>query len=96
MAQQRLDSFFHPKVPRLEKRVDVDGNSGGDGDEEDNYFSLQGNLKNCQRNWLQAERLDTLMVISAEGPSIEEFPFLMKWKAEKSQRIFSTPIMGHK
>ena len=38
-------------------------------------FSLQNNLKNCQRNRLQAERLDTLMVISAEGPPLEEFPF---------------------
>ena len=44
MAQQRLDSFFHPKVPRLEKRVDVDGNSGGDGDEEDN-LAFKATLK---------------------------------------------------
>ena len=39
------------------------------------------------------------MVISAKGQPLEEFPFertLMKWKAEKSRRIFSTPIMGHK
>ena len=50
-------------------------------------FSLQNNLKNCQRNRLQAERLDTLMVISVEGPPLEEFPFeraLLKWKADKS------------
>ena len=50
-------------------------------------FSLQNNLKNCQRNTLQAERLDTLMVISAEGPPLQEFPFergLIKWKGDKS------------
>ena len=36
MAQRRLDSFFRSKVPRPEKGVDNDGNSGEDGDEEDN------------------------------------------------------------
>jgi len=57
---------------------------------------LKNNLKNCQRNKLPAERLETLMVISAEVAQLEEFPFehaLMKWKAEKSQRILSTPVM---
>ena len=59
-------------------------------------FSLQNNLKNCQRNRLQAERLDTLMVISAEGPPLQEFPFeraLIKWKGDKSRRIFSTSVV---
>ena len=58
-------------------------------------FSLQNNLKNCQRNRLLPERLDTLMVISAEGPPLQEFQFeraLMKWKAEKSRKIFSTSV----
>lgn len=56
MAQQRLDSFFHPKVPRFEKRVDVDGNSGEDGDEEDN-LAFKATLKTVreigykQRGW---------------------------------------------
>ena len=36
-------------------------------------FSLQNNLKNCQRNRLLPERLDTLMVILAEGPPLQEF-----------------------
>ena len=59
-------------------------------------FSLQNNLKNCQRNRLQAERLDTLMVVSAEGPPLQEFPFeraLIKWKGDKSRRIFSTSVV---
>ena len=58
-------------------------------------FSLQNNLKNCQRSRLLPERLDTLMVNSAEGPPLQEFQFehvLMKWKAEKSRKIFSTSI----
>ena len=58
-------------------------------------FSLQNNLKNCQRNRLLPERLDTLMVISAEGLPLQEFQFeraLMKWKAEKSRKIFSTSV----
>jgi len=95
---KKLDSFFRPKVPRLEARIE---DNGGDGNEDDNVvnvaqhtadcemgFGLQNNLKNCHRNnRLQAEKLDTLMVISAEGPPLEDFPFevaLMKWKAEKS------------
>jgi len=36
MAQRKLDSFFRPKVPRLEERVQDDGNSGEDDDEEEN------------------------------------------------------------
>ena len=36
MAQRKLYSFFRPKVPRLEERVENDGISGGDGSEEDN------------------------------------------------------------
>jgi len=28
MAQRKLDCFFCPKVPRLEERVQDDGNSG--------------------------------------------------------------------
>jgi len=35
MAQRKLDCFFHPKVPRLEERVQDDGNSGEDDDEEE-------------------------------------------------------------
>ena len=113
MAQRKLDSFFRPKVPRLEEKVEDDGISGGDGNEEDNVankdqgavplkkdrgFSLQNNLKNCQRNRLQAKRLDTLMVISAEGPPLQEFPFkraLIKWRGDKSRRIFSTSVVDH-
>ena len=44
-------------------------------------------LKNCPRNRLLPERLDTLMVISAEGPLLQEFQFertLIKWKTEKT------------
>ena len=36
MAQRKLDSFFSPKVPRLEEKVEDDGISGRDGNEEDN------------------------------------------------------------
>ena len=36
MAQRKLDCFFHPKVLRLEERVQDDGNSGEDDDEEEN------------------------------------------------------------
>ena len=56
VAQWRLDSFFCPKVPRLEKRVDDDGNSGGDNDEEDN-LAFKATLKTVweicykQRGW---------------------------------------------
>ena len=32
-------------------------------------------LKNCQRNRFLPERLDTLMVISAGGPPLQEFQF---------------------
>ena len=35
MAQRKLDSFFRPKVPRLEEKVEDDGISGGDGNEEE-------------------------------------------------------------
>ena len=38
-------------------------------------FSLQNNIKNSQRNRLFSDRLDTLLVISAEGPAKEEFKF---------------------
>ena len=31
MIQRKLDSFFHPTVPRLEERVEDDGNSDGVG-----------------------------------------------------------------
>ena len=43
-------------------------------------------------NRLLSDRLDTLMVISAEGPAKEEFKFdqaLLKWSREKNRRIFS-------
>ena len=36
MAQRKLDCFFRPKVPRLEERVQDDGNSGEDDDKEEN------------------------------------------------------------
>ena len=36
MAQGKLDCFFRHKVPRLEERVQDDGNSGEDDDEEGN------------------------------------------------------------
>ena len=55
-------------------------------------FSLQNNIKNSQRNRLLSDRLDTLMVISAEGPAKEEFKFdqaLLKWSKEKNRMIFS-------
>ena len=58
-------------------------------------FSLQNNLKNCQRTRLLTERLDTLTVISAEGPPLQEFHFeraLIKCKSEKTQKIFSTSV----
>ena len=38
-------------------------------------FSLQNNIKKSQRNKLLSDRLDTLIIISAEGPAIEEFKF---------------------
>ena len=38
MAQQNLDSFFLPKVPRLEERVENDGISGS---EEDNVANTK-------------------------------------------------------
>ena len=38
-------------------------------------FSLFNNLKNCSKSRLQAERLDRLIVISAKGSPLEEFPF---------------------
>ena len=56
MAQRRLDSFFRPKVPRLEERVDDGGNSGGDSNEEDNV-AFKETLKTVreigykQRGW---------------------------------------------
>ena len=55
-------------------------------------FSLQNNIKNSQGNRLLSDRLDTLMVISAEGPAKEEFKFdqaLLKWSQEKHRKIFS-------
>lgn len=36
MAQRKLDCFFRPKVPRLEERLQDDGNSGEDDNEEGN------------------------------------------------------------
>ena len=36
------------------------------------------------------------MVISAEGPPLQEFPFergLIKWKGDKSRQIFSTSVV---
>ena len=36
MAQWKLDCFFRPKVPRFEERIQDDGKSGEDDDEEEN------------------------------------------------------------
>ena len=56
-------------------------------------FSLQNSLKNCERNRLSPERLDTLMVISSEGPPVAEFNFepaaVKKWTESKQRIIFS-------
>ena len=38
-------------------------------------FSLQNSLKTSERNRLLPQRVDTLMLISAEGPPIESFNF---------------------
>ena len=40
MAQRKLDTSFHPKIPRLEERVEDDGISGVDGNEEDNVANI--------------------------------------------------------
>ena len=61
-------------------------------------LTLPIHTADCERNRLQAERLDTLMVISAEGPPLQEFSFeraLIKWKGDKSRRIFSTSVVDH-
>lgn len=62
-------------------------------------FSLQNNFKSCHRKRLLTERLDTLMVISAEGTPLEEFPFeraLVKWMVDKSKIIFAKPVVDCK
>lgn len=61
-------------------------------------FSLKNNLNYCQGNRLLPERLNTPMVISAEGPPLQEFQFdhaLIKWKSQKSHKIFSTSVKDH-
>ena len=100
MAKQKLDYFFRPKVPRdslpnLLKLAFVALTLPIHTADCERSFSLQNNLKNCQRNRLLPERLDTLMVISAEGPPLQEFQFeraLIKWKAEKTRMIFSKSV----
>ena len=39
MAQRKLDSFFRPKLPRLEESVEDDQNAGEDDEEEDKIAS---------------------------------------------------------
>ena len=39
MAQRKFDSFFRPKVPRLEESVEDDRNAGEDDDGEDKIAS---------------------------------------------------------
>ena len=62
MAQRKLDCFFRPKVPRLEERVQDDGNSGEDDDEEENVSNKdQGAVPLKKVRWLSFYRaLETL------------------------------------
>ena len=55
-------------------------------------FSLQNFLKTSERNRLLPQRVDTLMLISAEGPPIESFnfePAVRRWQTSKERRIFA-------
>ncbi|XP_077863952.1 zinc finger protein 862-like [Saccoglossus kowalevskii] len=55
-------------------------------------FSVQNKIKTKTRNRLEAERLHVLSLISAEGSSIEHFPFdvaLNEWRQLKQRRIFN-------
>lgn len=71
-------------MPRLEERAQDDGNSA----DCERGFSLQNNLKNCQRNRLLPERLDTLVVISAEGSPLQEFQFVYALRLRNHKGFF--------
>ena len=54
-------------------------------------FSAQNMIKVSARNRLSAKRLDTLMLISTEGPELSEFSFkqaVQHWKTAKDRRLF--------
>ena len=55
-------------------------------------FSPQNSLKTSVRNRLGSERVDDLMVVSAEGEDLDPFDFnaaLQHWRKKKDRRIFT-------
>ena len=55
-------------------------------------FRLQNSLKTSVRNRLGSERVDDLMVVSAEGEDLDQFDFnaaLQHWRKKKDRRIFT-------
>lgn len=59
MTQRKLDCFFRPKVPTpsLEERVQDDGNSGEDDDEEGNVANKdKGAVRSKKERVFQFER----------------------------------------
>lgn len=56
MEQRKLDCFFRPKVPRLEERVQDDGNSGENDNEEGNAANKdQGVVPSKKERVFQSE-----------------------------------------
>ncbi|CAH3019729.1 unnamed protein product [Porites evermanni] len=54
--------------------------------------NLQNSLKTSVRNRLGSERVDDLMVVSAEGEDLDQFDFnaaLQHWRKKKDRRIFT-------